>query len=142
MAGGDWVKTGRAQLLAADGQEERWATLHLRCGDGAALLVDAEHVAAVDVTAVRCDAGRTLVVHSATGSGRPPLRLAMATEEEAEEWAAHLTRVCARLRHHNGVLTHSIWALTDAGDAFYHEPKVGRRKKRHLASSLLPSNLV
>ena len=111
----EWVKVGRALL------HNQWINLHLRCSDYPVLMVETMRLSIVDITAVRCEVERTLVIHS---SMNLPIRLTFADEEEVEDWASHLTRVCWTTRNNSGDFSHSIWALTNIGDPFFHESKV------------------
>lgn len=112
----DWVKSGRALL------DDRWVNLSLRCCLQEPLLnVGDARLLAVEITAVRCSTERCLVVHSLL---HPPFRLTFPSEEEVEDWAAHLTKVARTARKCTEVFTEALWALSDMGDPFVHETKV------------------
>lgn len=108
----DWVKSGRALL------NQRWVNLSLRCNQDPLLHVEELRLSAVEITAIRCEIDRGLVIHSLLN---PPLRLRFASEEEVEDWAAHLTKVIRTARSCAGVFARSVWALSNTGDPYFHE---------------------
>ena len=112
----DWIKIGRAMLTG------RWVNLSLRCCNQNPLLdVDDMRLLAVEITAIRRTTARELVLHNLL---KPPIKLQFGSEEEAEDWAAHFTKVARTSRHCTGQFSHSVWALTDMGDPFIHESRV------------------
>lgn len=114
----DWVKNGRAFLLPSF----RSVNLSLRCCSQDPLLdVEDFRLLAVEITAIRRSADRGLVIHYVL---KPPLRLTFGSEEEVEDWAAHLIKVARTARNCTGIFSQSVWALTDMGDPFAHETKV------------------
>uniref|UniRef100_A0A0P6H8Z5 Tectonin beta-propeller repeat-containing protein n=1 Tax=Daphnia magna TaxID=35525 RepID=A0A0P6H8Z5_9CRUS len=112
----DWIKNGRALL------HNRWVNLGLRCCSQEPLLdVEDLRLLAVEITAVRRTGDLGLVVHHLQNS---PIKLSFTSEEEVEDWAAHLTKVTRASRQCIGIFAQSVWALTDMGDPFVHESKV------------------
>lgn len=112
----DWIKNGRAML------HNRWVNLGLRCCSQEPLLdVEDLRLLAVEITAVRRTGDVGLVIHHLQN---PPIKLLFASEEEVEDWAAHLTKVTRTSRQCVGIFVQSVWALTDMGDPFVHESKV------------------
>ena len=112
----DWIKNGRAFL------HNRWVNLSLRCCSQEPLLdVEDLRLLAVEITAIRRVDDRGLAIHNLL---KPPLSLLFGSEEEVEDWAAHLTKVARTSRHCTGLFTQSVWALTNMGDPFVHESKV------------------
>ena len=111
----DWIKTGRALL------NNRWVNLSLRCNQNPLLNIENLRFLAIDITAVRCQTERCLVIHSFTN---PPLKLAFISEEEVEDWAAHLTKVARSSRNCKEDFTESTWALSNLGEPFVRESEV------------------
>lgn len=112
----DWIKNGRALL------HSRWVNLSLRCCSQDPLLdVEDFRLLAVEITAIRRSSDRGLVIHYVL---KPPLRLTFGSEEETEDWAAHLTKVARTSRSCEEIFLQSVWALTNTGDPFVHETKV------------------
>ena len=111
----DWIKSGRALV------RNQWTGLNLHFSDSPYLTVESDRLMAKEITAVRCEAERCLVIHSLM---QPPLRLTFPTEEEVEDWASHLTKICWTTRDNCGRFLSSAWALSNIGDAFVHESKV------------------
>ena len=111
----DWVKTGRALI------NDSFISLNLRCNQNPLFNIGSTRISAVDITAVRCQPQRSLVVHSLTNA---PVKLSFTSEEDVEDWAAHLTKVIRTSRNVAGVFSRSTWALSDLHDPFVHESKV------------------
>jgi hypothetical protein len=76
---------------------------------------------AVEITAIRRTENLGLVIHYLLN---PPIKLLFASEEEVEDWAAHLTKVTRTSRQSTGIFAESVWALSDMGDPFVHETRV------------------
>jgi hypothetical protein len=112
----DWIKNGRALL------NNRWVNLGLRCCSQEPLLdVEDLRLLAVEITAIRRTENLGLVIHYLLN---PPIKLLFASEEEVEDWAAHLTKVTRTSRQSTGIFAESVWALSDMGDPFVHETRV------------------
>ena len=90
-------------------------------------------MSATEITAVRCEAERGLVIHSLLN---PPLRLQFVSEQEVEDWAAHLTEAVRTSRNCTGVFSRACWALSDSGDPYVHE---SQQQNSPDSSSVLPS---
>lgn len=110
----DWVKSGRALV------QNVWVSLDLCCSshDLALLNVGNKRLPAIEITAVRCASERRLIIHSLL---HQPLEITFTSEEEVEDWAAHLTKVARTSRKCADVFSNSIWALSSLGDPFVHE---------------------
>ena len=110
----DWVKSGRALY------QNVWVNLNLCCSsqDSALLTVGDRRLPAVEITAVRVASERRLIIHSLLN---PPFQLTFPSEEEVEDWAAHLTKVARTSRNCTDVFSNSIWVLSSSGDSFVHE---------------------
>lgn len=80
--------------------------------------VDDLRMSAVEITAVRCEEGRGLVVHSLLN---PPLRLHFASEQEVEDWAGHLIQAARASRHCTGVFARASWTFSNMGDPYVTE---------------------
>lgn len=111
----DWIKHGRALF------NSRWVNLNLRCCTQEPLLnVDDIRILAAEITAIRCLPDRGLVLHSTL---RKPICLTFASDDEVDDWAAHLTKAARTSRQCSGIFKQSIWALSAAGDPFVYESK-------------------
>lgn len=112
----DWIKNGRALL------NNRWVNLNLRCCvQDPVLDIEDLRLLAVEITAIRRTSDRGLAIHHFLKS---PIKLIFSSEEEVEDWAAHLTKVTRSSRCYTGIFSQSVWALTNMGDPFVHESKV------------------
>lgn len=51
----------------------------------------------------------------------PPIRLQFVSEQEVEDWAAHLTQVIRTSRNCSGIFARATWALSNTGDPYVSE---------------------
>lgn len=119
----DWIKHGRALF------NNRWVNTSLRCCTQEPLLnIDDIRLLAAEITAVRCLPDRNLAIHSVF---RQPIRIAFSSEDEVEDWAAHLTKVARSSRQCAGIFNQSIWALSSSGVPFVYESKIEEKNFVH-----------